>query len=333
MVYLETSNLIVQQIYRKAILSEYLVNSLEKLYEKVDVLISTYNGAQFIEEQIYSVLNQNWHNTHICIRDDGSTDQTVKILNRLMRVYPDKLTVITGSNIGVVRSYFWLLRHRHNSDYYALCDQDDVWSQNKLSHGICALQEHAAYPTLYFSKVEFVDKNLMHIGLSQTPKCIGFNNALVQNIAPGCTIIINKLARDLVNSKLPSKCIMHDWWLYLAISAFGEVIYDDVARIKYRQHGANVLGGTSSLLKSFFIRYARWLRSSQYITCSEQAGELHRLLGDQMPAGENKELLRQFIEAKHSMCQRMRLLVSSKLRRISRIDTLLLYLSIILNRY
>ena len=211
----------------------------------VAILMSTYNGGKYIEEQISSILPQLGLNDEIFIRDDGSKDNTVFILNRFN---DSRITIHQGENIGFARSFFWLIYNanlRHST--FMLADQDDIWLPGKIERASDRIANQSQ-PILYCTRLELVDDNLAPLGLSPN-----FNkqpqlwNALCENIVTGCTAAINRPAMDLIRRAplrdlLNYRIVYHDWWLYLCLSAFGAVIFDPIPSIKYRQHRTNMVG-------------------------------------------------------------------------------------------
>jgi hypothetical protein len=169
--------------------------------------------------------------------------QTRRILGDYARSHRS-LTVEYGANLGIVGSYLRLLAEADGAgEFFAFADQDDIWPSTKIETAIAALrQRDQARPLLYFCAVEYVDAELNHLGYSRPPRRLGFGNALVENVAVGATVVINQKARTMALAILPQHAIMHDWWLYLLTRALGEVIYDPSPSLKYRQHGANVIG-------------------------------------------------------------------------------------------
>ena len=107
--------------------------------KKVAVLISTYNGEKYIKEQIDSILNQTYKNIEIVIRDDGSSDSTIEIIKEYQKKHSN-IILKEGTNVGFIKSFFQLLGLA-DSDYYAYCDQDDVWMENKIELAVNALNE------------------------------------------------------------------------------------------------------------------------------------------------------------------------------------------------
>lgn len=211
----------------------------------VAVLMSTYNGARYINEQIESILSQLSENDHLIVRDDGSTDDTVAII----RSWNDpRIQITCGNNIGFARSFFWLLYHvRNRYSIYMLSDQDDVWLPEKINRARQAISS-TQEPLLFCTRLILVNETLQEIGLSpKIQKPASFFNAACENIATGCTIALNRSAISIIRSISYSDLIQHqiyyhDWWLYLNISYFGRVIWDPQPEILYRQHQTNTVG-------------------------------------------------------------------------------------------
>lgn len=210
-----------------------------KSHPRVNILLSTYNGEHFIIELLDSLFKQSYSNLTLYIRDDGSTDNTVALIKSFL-VHNKSVTFTTGNNIGVIPSFLKLLATSGESDnLYAFCDQDDVWKPEKIARAVDQIMDSPEPDrALYCSRLEYVDEQLKHLGFSLLPRLVGFNNAVVENIASGCTIVFGETLRQLILKGAPDDMIMHDWWAYLVASVFGNVIYDDVPSILYRQHGS-----------------------------------------------------------------------------------------------
>lgn len=109
--------------------------------EQIQVLMSTYNGEKYLKVQLDSLLKQTWQNVQILIRDDGSTDRTVEILEKYAKEH-ENISFYAGSNLGVIQSFFHLLRHSsQEAEYYAFADQDDYWMPEKLERAVTMLRE------------------------------------------------------------------------------------------------------------------------------------------------------------------------------------------------
>jgi glycosyltransferase involved in cell wall biosynthesis len=299
----------------------------------VQVLLSTYNGEKYIEEQVRSILAQDYPNITILARDDGSTDRTVEILERLAADHHN-IEIIKAENIGFARSFFQLLaRSSSEVDYVAFCDQDDVWLENKISRAVSMLNPYPAHqPLLYCSLLKLVDEELQPITSSYLPlKGISFQNALVENVAIGCTSVLNQAARRLIINYLPRKVLFHDWWIYLVITAFGRVVYDNRSFILYRRHAGNATNYPTGLINSLGYFLKRFQRYSRYRPVMQQAEEFWRIYG-LMLSEELQFELTGLLKSQKSIISRLRYLLSCKLYRHSPLDNQLMRLMLLVNR-
>lgn len=301
---------------------------------KVQVLLSTYNAEKYIEELLNSVLNQDYPNFDILIRDDGSNDNTLNILKKYIvlnnvRIFPKK-------NIGVVRSFFRLLElSSPDAKYLAFCDQDDIWEKDKISQAIKLLENIPGsnkIPVMYFSRYTIVNEQLEIIGYSKIPKrSPSFKNALVENIATGCTICINNVARELILKDINFAITqMHDWWIYLVVSGFGKIIYDSVPKILYRQHSSNLVGIKTGYFEKWMCRISRFLKRGGLPLVTKQAEEFKRIYSSCLN-NEKKEILNKFIEERKTLAGRIRYSVRGEVYRQALIDDIILRILIILN--
>ena len=265
---------------------------------KVCIMLSTYNGAKYIDEQIESLLAQSGVEVWINIRDDGSSDRTVQKVSEYAMSFPDKIRVIEGENMGVIGSFFELMRQTEPVyDFYAFCDQDDVWKADKLSRAVTELQlRQSDLPLMYCSSTQMVDQDLNNLNVWPTlpPKPLSMYNALVENCCVGCTMVLNPIAFQQVRMNIPSdltQVIMHDWWIYLYVSAFGEVIFDEEPTILYRQHQGNVLGGsTEDWLVKWKNRWHRFANGKNHFILSKQALLFLQLYGEQLTAEQHSDI-------------------------------------------
>lgn len=249
--------------------------------------MSTYNGKDYLREQIDSILAQNCKeqmgvDLKLFIRDDGSKDGTQKILDEYAEKYPDKISWYQGENIGVIKSFFELIeKSDEKAEYYAFSDQDDYWHKEKLSAGIEQIKsmtnDDVKEPLLYCCSQLLVDENLKEIDNTMTrkEKRASFENAVVENIVTGCTIVMNKTLRDMAKAYPPKFTVMHDWWFYLLASCYGKIYYDKNQYISYRQHGTNTVGYNTSKVKEFKDRVKRFRGNRQNIT--KQLSEFIRI--------------------------------------------------------
>jgi glycosyltransferase involved in cell wall biosynthesis len=229
---------------------------------QVAVVMSTYNGARFVREQVESILSQLAPDDLLLVRDDGSRDGTAA---QIRMIADSRIRLDEGENVGFARSFFALLAAvPPEADVVLLSDQDDVWLPSKIARARDSLRACDG-PALYFSRLQLVDEQLRPLGLTTGwPRGPSFTNALAENIVTGCTIALNRAALGLVlRLGDPSKIRFHDWWIYLVVSAFGQVIADPEPTVLYRQHGRNVIGRGAGwrryLVNLRFIRQSSWV--------------------------------------------------------------------------
>ena len=223
---------------------------------EVDVLMPTYNGARFLAPMLDSIMEQKGAAVRLYVRDDSSTDSTMLILRRYGQQH-DNIQVLTGARLNVVANVNALLTHaeKNTSAYFALADQDDIWSSDKIARQLALMQNMEQQygtecPILLCSDARCIDENghtvaasfLQQMGI---PSGWGkdLRQSLVMSHALGCTCMGNAALRRLA-LPLPQgdSIFMHDWWLLLVASCFGVTCCQREPLVAYRQHGANVLG-------------------------------------------------------------------------------------------
>jgi len=260
-----------------------------KYTHTIDILMSTYDGATYLEEQIDSIINQDYEGWSLLIRDDGSADSTVKIINDFA-LNNDRITIpgTDRKNIGPASSFMQLLTHS-TSDYFMFADQDDVWKPDKIKKTLAAMQEAEKQygsntPLLVHTNLRVVDEKLQPIAPSfwkyqnLNPQLgSNLNRVMPQNVVTGCTVMINRALAELA-IPIPEDAIMHDWWLALVAAAFGKVICLDQATMLYRQHGSNSVGAKRWGAQRIFqqLRNAAAVRESMLKTMRQAEALLNR---------------------------------------------------------
>jgi glycosyltransferase involved in cell wall biosynthesis len=222
----------------------------------VAILLSTFNGERFLHEQLESLLSQTHEHWVLYWRDDGSTDRTRDVMEAFSRrAGQGRWIEIVGpeGKLGAAASFHALLvavsPYLAQIDAVALADQDDVWLPQKLARGLQALTAIPdGEPVLYCARQILVDATLQRIGESTIPvRPGGFPASLIQNLATGCTIMLNRAAASLVAASRPAHATWHDWWSYLLVTgAGGRLLQDREPVILYRQHGRNLVGASTS---------------------------------------------------------------------------------------
>ena len=292
--------------------------------KKVQILMSTYNGEDYLEEQIESLLRQTYPNLEILIRDDGSTDATTDILRRYEQQH-DAIRVFFESNVGVTKSFFDLLA-RSDADYIAFCDQDDVWLEQKIERAVAKLNKVQG-PALYCSNKILVDANDRVITENAREKLRpGFGNAVIECICTGCTAVMNRELAENIKSYIPKNAILHDWWCYLVACYVGQVVFDEEAYIWYRQHGRNVVGQGDSIWEVVKAK-ARYLKRNRG-KLKEQLTEFHELYRGQV---EKDDLVVLLLNSE-KWSEKIKAVFSRKYYRQSKSDQVIVRGLILFNR-
>ena len=255
--------------------------------DKIAVLLSVYNGKAYLKEQLDSLICQEGVQTEILIRDDCSSDESLQFLYDYSRNH-DNIKVIKGDNVGSAHSFMELIYEiastNTSCDYFAFCDQDDVWMKDKLCSAVNILKTQPEdKPSLYIGTYQMVDSTLHPIPTVLKKPTINLPAALAANSATGCTMVFNKALLELLASKSPKDFIMHDYWAYLVcLSVGGYVYYDETPHILYRQHDHNVIGGLGdSFVKKWCVRLAKLFRLGDCFK-SKLASELLRCYSSMM---------------------------------------------------
>lgn len=219
---------------------------------RVAILLATYNGGRFLASQLESLESQIHQNWFVIASDDGSSDSTLKILKEYQERWPQgKLTIRSGPQQGYCKNFLSMACDNSIvADFYAFCDQDDVWFPEKLTVAIENINKNQGNgaPYVYCGRTTYVDEKLKKIGYSPLfafPRT--FRNALIQSIAGGNTMVFNQKTKDLLEKVGVVEHPSHDWWIYqLATGAGGDVFYDPSPQILYRQHKDALVGGNTS---------------------------------------------------------------------------------------
>lgn len=297
---------------------------MDKPEPLTEILLSTYNGAAWLDPQIASILGQTHANLVLRIRDDGSTDGTPDRLADWAARDP-RIAWRRGSrNLGPCGSFFRLVDDiSPDAAYAGFADQDDVWEADKIARAVAALAAlPAGMPGLYCARVVIVDEALMRRGLSPLPaRGPSLANALVENIAIGCTIVMNRPAIDLLRERWPAPPVFHDWWAYQAIAGLGRVIYDPRPALKYRQHGGNAIGAGYTPLDRLLGKVRRQLTSAQSNLRRHQASELRRLFGDRLSPAD-RAAIDDLLDSEARLPARLRYALTGKAHRQHWLDTL-----------
>jgi glycosyltransferase involved in cell wall biosynthesis len=270
---------------------------------KVAILLCTYNGQDYLAEQLDSFMDQSYPDWKVWASDDGSRDNTRAILKDYQEKWgEDRLVIQSGPAKGFATNFLSLTCSTTiQADYYAYSDQDDIWEADKIQRAIRWLATVASeVPALYCSRTRLVDVNNNEIGLSPLfTKPPSFSNALVESIGGGNTMVFNNAARELIRQAGDAlNLVAHDRWAYLVVSGCGgEVFHDIFPTVRYRLHGDNIVGSNIGRV-AMIIRLRLLLKGSfkkwndQYIQALQ--GSRLRLTPD------NRHILDDFARSRHS---------------------------------
>lgn len=240
----------------------------------VCILMGTFQGERFLREQLESIRSQTHEQWKLFVSDDGSTDNTLSILRDFQAsLPPGRMEMVAGPQRNFADNFLSLVLNQSiDGDYFAFCDQDDVWNKEKLTVAVSTLQSLSDLnekPAVYGAATLLVDENLSVLGNSHNVRpSPSFKNALVQNIAGGNTMVFNKKMRGLLLTIGSAEIVSHDWWVYLICMGAGGVFYfDERPVILYRQHANNLIGENSSGKAQFqrikqlmHGRYKYWMK-------------------------------------------------------------------------
>ena len=294
---------------------------------KVNILMSTYNGQQFLAEQIRSIQVQSYTDWTLFIRDDGSSDNTKEILkdferqdSRIHLIDSDK-----SDNLGVIKSFHKLVNH-DRADYYFFSDQDDVWLPNKLELSLKEAQYYLAdLPLMVYMDLKVVNQDLEIMTESMVKSQSHHANTelvqeLTENTVTGGVAMINHALAEMWQET--DDILMHDWYLALLASAFGNLVFIDQPGELYRQHSDNVLGA-----RTLSKRFKKWIRPHILFAVywdlikNSQKQASHLL---QMPLSQsNRELIEAFVTIMDKpMLERFRILRKYGLKKNKAFHTL-----------
>ncbi len=293
--------------------------------EQVQVLMSTYNGEKYIKEQIESINNQRNVVANILVRDDGSKDNTQKIIKNY------NIKMIKGSNLKPAKSFMELIEcSDDNYKFYALSDQDDYWLPNKLNRAIEQIKKYNQdIPIVYFSAKKIVNDKLEYLYTLEEEEKTTLGSAMIKNIATGCTMVFNKKMKTILKKYKPGNIEMHDAWIYrLCLAIGGIAINDKESYILYRQHENNVIGVNNKVISRLKRRFRSYKNKNRYR--EKMAKELLNGYKNDM-ANENCKILESFANYRYSIKYKMNLLFNKNIKLKSKKENIIFKIAVILN--
>ncbi len=280
----------------------------------VTVLMATYNGERYIEEQVDSIMEQDFKDLELLVVDDCSRDEMKEKLLSLKKKYPNRMRVFfRKQNTGSASQNFFRILQAYRqgrfgeiSPYIMCSDQDDIWLPDKVSAALEAMRELEAKreedtPLLVHGDLTLVDSvgNIICPSMYRFQRLKGtglsFNKQLIQNSITGCTVMMNR-ALLMKMRAIPKKAIMHDWWLGLIAAAFGEIGFMETPHIYYRQHDDNQEGAKNyrSLLSVAKLATKREGIQISLKKTYDQAQEFWRIYRNDL-SDDQRKLLKSFV--------------------------------------
>lgn len=290
----------------------------------VSIVMATYNGEKYLEEQIESILSSTYQDFELYIYDDRSKDSTMEILKSYEKKYPHKIHVSQNeTNLGVTQNFLHAV-NRTTADYVMLCDQDDVWKKDKIARSLKRIRQMEVQygrnlPMAVFTDAHVVDSNLniLHESFFRSgrlnPRFTDLPHLLMENKLIGCTVMVNgALRKVLQGTGLPKRARFHDGWLGIIASSLGKISFIKEPTLLYRQHETNLVGNKNFL--SYILNRVGNLREQRraLLELQIQAGEFAQLYHDLIEP-DKLELILIFSKLNQmSFLQRRRLIIGNR---------------------
>ena len=304
---------------------------------KIHILLSTYNGEQFLAEQIQSIQQQTVQDWKLLIRDDGSTDRTREIIQEFV-AQDSRIHWINeneSKNLGVIKSFHNLAQFEE-ADVYFFSDQDDVWLPQKLELSLAEARKYPAeMPLMVYMDLTVVNQDLEVLSNSMIRSQSGHANTelvqeLTENTVTGGVAMVNHALIQLWNQT--EDILMHDWYLALLATAFGKLVYIDQPGELYRQHEHNVLGA-----RTWSKRIKKWLRPGllfrMYWDLIKKSQQQAAFLLDMPLSAEKRELVAAYVTIlDQPMHERWRILRQYGLRKNKAFHTLV-FTTLIISKF
>lgn len=300
----------------------------------VKVVLSSYNGANNIERQLDSIFHQVGVDVSVLIRDDGSTDESLRIIRKYASLHPNRrLEIIEGENVGFARSFWLGLKQAEEADYYAFSDQDDCWDENKLLKCIKMFDDaYPDVPQLCYCKMTRSDISLMpqreQVDVLK-PEELNKKLVLTQTYNYGAATVFNSSAKELICRWFPQKKdVPHDMWCGLICYWFGSVYYVDESLYYWIRYSSSVTG-EGTRLSGIKYRVKETLQGKSYINVADELINYYNdLLSD-----EDRTFLQMLIYYKENLKYKFDLLRDCEFRRKTILGTVMLKIGILFNKF
>ena len=268
------------------------MNHTDTQYPRAAVLLSSYNGAAYIREQLDSILNQTYPNLHLYIRDDASTDETPAILAAYAAAHDNITLIPTGRNLGYPACFYALTDLALTEDYFFFSDQDDVWFPDKVERAVARLQKESPDKILaYFGGYNICDRDLNLIRRSpevHTDFCL--RTTMFEVCGLEFTMAVNRRALDFLRENKPVTANARGTWMCMLFSAFGKIICDNTPCASYRRHGSAVTSASQSGPAFWLWRIRTFFGQNAFAEYREILRDFYRVTGDRLCEADRKLL-------------------------------------------
>ncbi len=285
---------------------------------RVLVLMSTYNGERYIKEQIDSIINQVGVELFLLVRDDGSLDETCKIIESFTD-NNNNIVFIKGNNVGVIKSFSMLIEmsknYQQSVDYYAFADQDDVWLPDKIETACDSLNMmDSSIPLLFSSNSIVVDEKLNKKGMfhKQKPYRTRENVMVYPTTEQGCSMVFNRKALELYNY-CPPIVSWHDRRMMLLCNFFGKTVYCHTPLFLYRIHSNNTQVKNNSIVKRLYNDLFFLLSKERYDNY-EMVDEFRKAYGAFLN-NDDQEIIDIYMNYHHNLKYKWKLICLNKFQQ------------------
>lgn len=296
----------------------------------IAIILSSYNGDKYLSEQIESIINQTSKNWNLFIRDDGSTDSTLSIIN-FYQEKDSRIKLIHDNlgNVGPLKSFEALMRQVENYDFIFFCDQDDIWKKHKIEISMSKiLGMKNEYRLVYTNFENFGTQEMTSGKFYPDTFQPNHKNLLIQNWIYGCTMVINNKLLN-ITKEIPIEAINHDNWIVNVAQIYGDIEYLDDVTVLHRIHENNVTtSNTNPSLRRF--KYLNKIilkkRENKFVLLKF----LQKLVDIHLTVPTDKEYIYTFLSVlENNRFSKIYVLIKNKYYAYSTMRTLLFYFTIL----
>lgn len=258
--------------------------------KKVAILLSAYNGAKYIREQVESILNQTYKEITLYVRDDCSTDETLSILKEYEGC---GVIVMEGKeNLGYPEGFYELLRNVTDADYYGFSDQDDVWMPDKISRAVEKLEENKEeVPAIFLANYDICDEELNVFKKSPSlPYTPGFRHSIFSCLSLGFTMVLNQQAKEMITYQRSSTVVTKDDWIGMLCSAFGKVYFDEKSCALHRRTPEAFTDDSPNFFKMQVARFKTYFVEDGFSYVRAVNEEFYDTFKEELKSEDKKEL-------------------------------------------